>query len=100
MKIVHVIPRPDIKSRLKSLLREKELSLRGKNTTLYRQKQGRWKHTTYPGWISWDEALGGILVAEVHSKKEGEEWQLLRSFVGYLERHLGSEIDCISIYYR
>lgn len=100
MKIVHVIPSRDAKGKLKTLLQKKEISLRGTSTTLFRYKQGRWKHTKYSGWITWEEALGGTLVAEVHSKKDGEESQLLRSFVGYLERHLGMEIDCISIYYR
>jgi hypothetical protein len=100
MKIVQVVPRADADDKLKSLLKKTELNLRGKATTLYREKEGRWKHTKYPGWIKWDEAPGGILVAEIQSRKEGADWQLLQSFVGYLDRHLGEYIDSISILYR
>jgi hypothetical protein len=100
MKIVQVIPRADITERLKSLLKRKEIDLRGKATTLYREKEGRWKHTKYPGWIKWDEAPGGILIAEIQSRIEGADWQLLQSFVGYLDRHLNEYIDSITIYYR
>jgi hypothetical protein len=54
----------------------------------------------YPGRIKWDEALGGLLVAEVHPKKDQSDWQLLHAFIGYLDRHLGEYIESISIYYR
>ena len=54
----------------------------------------------YPGWITWEEALGGILIAEIRTKVEASEWQLLQSFVGYLDRHLGSSIEAITITYR
>jgi hypothetical protein len=42
---------------------------------------------------------GGILVAEVLAKKSDAEWQLLQSFIGYLDRHLGDSVDSISILY-
>ena len=100
MKIVQVIPKPDLPSKLKTMLKKKELSLRGTSTTLYRQKEGRWKHVKYSGWINWDEAPGGILVAEIQSKVEGSDWQLLQSFVGYLDRHFGEYIESIIIHYR
>ena len=100
MKIVQVVPRSDAPAKLKSLLKKKELSLRGTSTTLYRQREGRWRHVKYPGWINWEEAPGGILVAEVQSKAEASDWQLLQSFIGYLDRHFGKYIDTISIHYR
>jgi hypothetical protein len=28
------------------------------------------------------------------------EWQMLQAFVGYLDRHLGEQIESISVYYR
>jgi hypothetical protein len=100
MKIVQVVPRADADAKLKSLSKKTEINLRGKATTLFREKEGRWKHTKYAGWINWDEAPGGILVAEIQSRKDGADWQLLQSFVGYLDRHLGEYIDSISILYR
>jgi hypothetical protein len=32
--------------------------------------------------------------------KPNSEWQLLQSFVGYLDRHLGEYIESITITYR
>lgn len=100
MKIVQVIPRRDAKKHLKTLLNEKERELRGPKTTLVRQKAGRWAHKSYPGWINWDQSAGGLIVAEVQSKVEQSEWQLLLSFVGYLDRHLGHAIESVTIIYR
>jgi hypothetical protein len=100
MKILQVVPKSGNAKKLKALLKNKELSLRGKGTTFYRDREGRWKHERYAGWINWDEANGGLLIAEVQTKKEGAEWQLLQAFIGYLDRHLGDYIESISIYYR
>jgi hypothetical protein len=100
MKIVQVVPKPGNKQRLKQLLKQKERSLRGTATTFSREREGKWVHKTYAGWINWEEARGGLIVAEVNTKKDGAEWQLLQAFVGYLDRHLGPQIDTISIVYR
>lgn len=100
MKIVQVVPKPGNKKNLKQLLKEKERSLRGPSTTFVREGEGRWVHKKHAGWINWDQARGGVLVAEVRTKKAGAEWQLLQAFVGYLDRHLGSHIDTVSIVYR
>lgn len=98
MKVLEVVPRRDSKKRLKTLLINKERELRGSRTTFYRQRAGRWRHKAYAGWINWDEGVGGALVAEVQGKDM--EWQLLRAFVGYLDRHLADHIESITIRYR
>jgi len=100
MKLVQVVPAADSKISLKTLLKAKERELRGKATAFIRQKEGRWVHVKYPGWINWDEAVGGVLVAEVNTKKPEFEWQLLQAFIGYLDRHLGESIGAIWIAYR
>lgn len=86
--------------RLKALLKAKERALRGSATTFVRQREGRWHHEKYRGWINWDEARGGVLVAEVRTLNQSVEWQLLQAFIGYLDRHLSSHIESISITYR
>lgn len=100
MKIVQVMPRGANSLSLKALLKAKERALRGTATTFIREREGRWVHKTYSGWINWEGTRGGILVAEVQTKKDGAEWQLLQAFVGYLDRHLGKYIESISIVYR
>jgi hypothetical protein len=82
MKILQVVPRRTNKDRLKKLLNSTERQLRGSRTTFF------------------DEAKGGVLVAEVQSKPPGNEWQLLQAFVGYLDRHLSKYLESITIHYR
>jgi hypothetical protein len=100
MKIVQVVPRPGVARKLKSLLKATERGLRGPHTTFRRVREGRWKHVKYPGWIQWDGAPGDLLVAEIQTRVKDHEWQMLQAFVGYLDRHLGEEIESISVYYR
>lgn len=37
---------------------------------------------------------------EIHTRVKDHEWQMLQAFIGYLDRHLGSEVDSISVHYR
>jgi hypothetical protein len=39
-------------------------------------------------------------VAEIQSKVKDHGWQLLQAFAGYLDRHLGEQIESVSVYYR
>jgi hypothetical protein len=100
MKILQVVPKSGTKAKLKSLLKAAERTVRGPHTTFLRVKEGRWKHVKYPGWVQWDDAAGNLLVAEIHTRAKDHEWQMLQAFVGYLDRHLGEEIESISVYYR
>lgn len=99
MKILQVVPRRTNKKSLKQQLIGKERELRGR-TTFVRKRAGRWQHLKYPGWIAWDEASGGLLVAEIHSRQADGEWKLLQSFIGYLDRHLADQIETITVFYR
>lgn len=100
MKTVQVVPKSGIHEKLKTLLKDTERHLRGPHTTFKRVREGRWKHVKYPGWIQWDQASEGLLVAEIQTKVKDHEWQMLPAFIGYLDRHLGEQIDSISVYYR
>jgi len=51
MKILQVVPKAGINSKLKTLLKTTERQLRGPHTTFERIEEGRWKHVKYPGWI-------------------------------------------------
>jgi hypothetical protein len=98
MKIVQIIPKVAARKSLKSLLKDTERRLRkerGDKVAFHRSKEGCWKHFTYPGEIRWDEAAGGMIVAEIVGSKDS---QLLQAFVGYLDRHLGDSIGSISIW--
>jgi len=98
MKLVQIVPKSG--ANLGSAIKNKELELRGKGTTFFKEGKTKWKHVRFPGWINISRAKGGILIAEIQTKKEGTEWQLFSAFIGYLDRHFGDLIDTISVHYR
>jgi hypothetical protein len=100
MKIVQVVPKMGVTSKLKTLLKATERDLRGPHTTFRRAREGRWKHVKYPGWVQWDDAPGNLVIAEIHTKVKDHEWQMLQAFVGYLDRHLSGEIESVTVHYR
>ncbi|MCA9055748.1 MAG: hypothetical protein KDA75_18040 [Planctomycetaceae bacterium] len=83
----------------------KEVSLRQKNQgTLHRKgpkKKGeeKWAHASYPGWVRFQKCLSGVAVAVIRAKDQNGEWQLLSSFIGFLDRHFREHISTISIAY-
>lgn len=100
MKVILVTPRAEAGVKLVPELNRVERRLRGRGTTFFRAGAGKWKHVNYTGVIKFAPAPGGILVVELRTKRQDHEWQLLQSFIGYLDRHLGDFIESISIAYR
>lgn len=88
---------------LYGLLQEEERELRQAGRgTLHRhgpRKRGedKWVHSSYKGHIRLHKALGGVVVASVHGRSERDEWQLVTSFVGFLQRHFRQEIGNITL---
>jgi hypothetical protein len=99
MKIVQVVPRLDIDESLKSMMKAKERALRGGTTAFRRKREGQWVHIKYKGVVRWEEVQGGIVIAQIRASEE-DDWQLLRAFVGYLDRHFRDAIESMTIYYR
>lgn len=103
--MIRVTITPKKRENVYRMLVSKERELRLKNRgTLHRggakQKgQDRWTHETYKGWVTLQKCLGGIVVARVQSKTPNEEWQLLTSFVGFLDRHFREAISAINLSY-
>lgn len=100
MKVLLVTPRADSDVKLAPELARTERRLRGRGTTFVRAAAGRWKHVNYTGQVRFAPAPGGILVVELRTRRQEHEWQLLQSFIGYLDRHLGEHIESVTISYR
>jgi hypothetical protein len=43
--------------------------------------------------------LGGVTVAVIQSKNADSEWQLLTSFIGFLDRHFRDKLVSITLTY-
>jgi len=101
MRIVQVISKPGCEN-LYSLVRKKEIELRKKNRgTLYRVSPHRWKHVSYSGYIDFYKANKDISIFEIKTKTaDGGNWQLLHSFLGFLDRHFHNEMESITVLYR
>ena len=103
--MIHITVTPRSGTNIYSLLKKKELALRKKNQgTLHtvggrRKNRDKWKHKSYNGWILLQNCLGGVLVAEVKAIDASEEWQLLSSFIGFIDRHFRSELAGITLTY-
>jgi hypothetical protein len=88
-----------------SLMVQKEIELRKRNTgTLHRlgskkKSEDKWVHSSYQGWIRFEKCLGGVVVAQVQAKDGSAEWQLLTSFLGFLDRHFRENISNINLNY-
>lgn len=101
MRIVQVVSKPDHEN-LYSLIKKKEVELRrNKRGTLHPVKPNRWKHVTYKGFIDFYKANKDISIFELKQKStESNDWQLLHSFLGFLDRHFHKDIESITILYR
>ena len=96
---------PRYAENLFAMLVSKEVQLRRNHQgTLHRKGtrktgQDKWHHKSYSGSVTFQRGLGGVVVAQVESRDERDEWQLLTSFVGFLHRHLRDSISNITMTY-
>ena len=103
--MIRVVVMPKKATNLYGSLVRKEVELgRAGRGTLYRsgKKQKsfeKWAHIKNPGWIWFQKCLGGIVVAEIRSRKDGAEASLRDSFVGFVDRHFRDQISTITIEY-
>ncbi|MCH9014697.1 MAG: hypothetical protein IH877_03280 [Gemmatimonadetes bacterium] len=85
------------------LLVQKELDLRRAGRgTLHRhgpkkKNQEKWVHASYKGWINFQKALGGTVVAVIQPRGGENEWQMVTSFVGFLYRHFRKYIASVNL---
>ena len=90
----------------KLVLKERELKKAGKGTlhAADRSKKGqvRWTHVRYPGKIAFEKSIApakGGVVAKLTVSKASQQWQLLTSFVGFLDRYFRDVIESLQISY-
>ncbi len=101
MTVVTVTPLGDLD--VYTLLVDKERELRRADRgTLHRQgprKRGqeKWTHTSFKGWIKLQRGLGGVLVAQVHGQSDRDEWQLVSSFIGFVQRHFREDVASVAL---
>jgi hypothetical protein len=104
MKIVQIVPRENI--RLYGALVKKEAAIQKKGAgTFHRagrktRNSAKWKHSRYNGWVNLERGLSEVVTAEVRTLATSQEWQLLSAFLGFVDRHFGTEVLSITIHSR
>jgi hypothetical protein len=59
----------------------------------------KWQHSSYKGFVEFSRWNERDLAATISGKDEDEDWKLLASFVGFLDRHFRHRIRRITIDY-
>ncbi len=104
MRRIQMIPREGFNLYGGLVAKQASIAATGKGS-LYRTKKkqkdkARWGHVKYKGWINLQRGLGNIVLAEVKSTAEAEvEWQILHSFLGFVDRHFAEHVKAIAIHY-
>lgn len=104
MRRIQIVPKKSLN--LYGAMIAKEIQLAKKNQgTLHRsgrkiKDRAKWSHSSYKGWINLQRGLGNIVEAELLSTaKRDSEWQLLQSFLGFIDRHFSDKVQNVSIQY-
>ena len=104
MKILEIIPRR--RARLYGALVAKQAAIRKNGSGTYiragRKAAGsaRWKHKMYKGFVHLAHDKSDVVTARVRATTPEDERKLLSSFLGFVDRHCGDQVDTITIQYR
>ena len=104
MRLIQIIPKGNFK--LYSALVAKELELRQSSKGTFRRtgsKQSncaKWGHERFDGWLWLERGVGEVVTVQLQSRTEDEsELQLLRAFIGFVDRHFADKIQAVNIQY-
>ena len=103
MKVVEILPREH--ARLFQNLVAKEAAIRKKGRGTYvrvgrkTHDSTRWKHKNYQGSVQLKRSASEAVTARVRAATPESERKLLSSFLGFVDRHSGYQIETIIIHY-
>jgi hypothetical protein len=104
MKLVEITPRPRTKLYAALVKREADIQSKGRGTFIRvgrkAQNSARWKHKKFAGSIDLGRDLSELVTAKIRSSQSDSELGLLRSFLGFVDRHCGDGVSTILIQYR
>ncbi len=104
IRLIQVVPAHSF--RLFGQMGERQLELSQKGGTFQRtgprqRDRAKWSHKRYKGWINIQRGEGEVITAEIHSRSGvRDEWQILKAFLGWLDRNFGEQIMAMNIQYR
>ena len=103
MRLIQIIPKD--RFRIYSALVAKEVSLRKRNQGTFRRageklrSWAKWKHKKYNGWLWLQRGLGEVVTIQLQCKSKDVQWQIMESFLGFVDRHFADNIRAIHVQY-
>jgi hypothetical protein len=103
MKVVEITPRQ--KSALYGTLVKREAAIRKKGLGTFarsgplRQGSATWKHKRFKGTVSLKRDTEQAVTAKIRSGVPEDERRLLNSFLGFVDRQCGDQVETITIRY-
>ena len=104
MKVVEIVPRE--RTRLYRMLVDKEAAIRkNKRGTYVRvgrktRDRARWKHKNFRGSVHLKRHDSEVVTVSIRAPTAEDERKLPSSFLGFVDRHSGDQVDTITIQYR
>src|ERR1700720_2505712 len=104
MKLVEILPREHVP--LFKILVDKEAAIRKNGRGTYvrvgRKTPGSttWKHRNYKGSVQLKRSASQVIIAKIRAATPETERKLLSSFLGFVDRHSGPQIETILIHFR
>jgi hypothetical protein len=103
MKIVEITPRK--KSGLYAGLIRRQADIRKNGRGTFSRKgparagAATWNHKRFKGSVSLSRQDAELVRAKVSSRTPEDEGGLLKAFLGFVDRHFGSQVATITIHY-
>jgi hypothetical protein len=102
MKRIQIVPRDAM--RLYDAMVKKEAEIRkNKRGTFFRagrkvRSRTTWKHKKYSGQVDLEPGLSGGVNVKIKSR--GDDGQILKAFLNWLDRHFSDQLQSVSIHYQ
>jgi hypothetical protein len=101
MKIVEIAPRRKLPIYAALVKRQAEIGSRGTFLRKGRTRAGTatWGHKKYKGSVSLSREEAGSVSAKLRSPTPQDEGNLLRAFLGFVDRYVSGQVATITIHY-
>ncbi len=104
MKVLQIVPRGHTSLYPAMIKKQAEIRKAGRGTFVRAgasgRKAARWTHVRYKGSLKLKPGKSEAVEVAIRSPERGDEARLLSSFLGWLDRHFGTESSSVNIEYQ
>jgi hypothetical protein len=104
MKLLNVVAHDGTRLYGAMIKKQAEIHRNGRGTfsraKARKRNAARWTHVRYRGSITFEAIAENAVEAAIKSPDSGDEARLLSSFLGWLDRHFGTQLSSVNIDYQ